>query len=28
VKETLRYTPYADRYEGLAESLGLYRRVR
>lgn len=27
-KETLRYTPYADRYEPLAESLGIYRRVR
>jgi chemotaxis protein methyltransferase CheR len=28
VKETLRYTPFVDRYEPLVESLGLYRRVR
>jgi chemotaxis protein methyltransferase CheR len=28
VKESLRYTPYAERYEPLAEPLGLYRRVR
>jgi chemotaxis protein methyltransferase CheR len=28
VKESLRYTPFADRYEPLVESLGLYRRVR
>lgn len=28
VKETMRYTPFADRYEPLVESLGLYRRVR
>lgn len=28
IKESLRYTPFADRYEPLVESLGLYRRVR
>jgi chemotaxis protein methyltransferase CheR len=28
VKESLRYTPYAERYEPMAESLGLYRRIR
>ena len=28
VKESLRSTPYAERYEPMAESLGLYRRVR
>ena len=28
VKESLRYTPHADRYEPLAESLGIFRRVR
>jgi chemotaxis protein methyltransferase CheR len=28
VRESLRFTPQADRYEPLAESLGLYRRVR
>ena len=27
-KESLRFTPVADRYEPLVESLGLYRRVR
>ena len=28
VKESLRYSRYADRYEPLVESLGIYRRVR
>jgi chemotaxis protein methyltransferase CheR len=28
LKESLRYTPFAERYEPLSESLGLYRRVR
>jgi len=28
LKESMRYTPFADRYEPLVESLGLYRRVR
>ena len=28
IKENLRYTPHADRFEPLAEPLGLYRRVR
>jgi chemotaxis protein methyltransferase CheR len=28
IKESLRYTPFVDRYEPLVESLGLYRRVR
>jgi chemotaxis protein methyltransferase CheR len=28
VRESLRFSPLADRYEPLAESLGLYRRVR
>ena len=28
VKESTRYTPFADRYEPLSEPLGLYRRVR
>ena len=28
VKESMRFTPFADRYEPLVESLGLYRRVR
>jgi len=28
IRESMRFTPYADRYEALVESLGLYRRVR
>ena len=28
IKESMRYTPFVDRYEPLVESLGLYRRVR
>ena len=28
VKENIRFTPYVDRYEALAEPLGIYRRVR
>jgi chemotaxis protein methyltransferase CheR len=28
IKESMRYTSFADRYEPLVESLGLYRRVR
>jgi chemotaxis protein methyltransferase CheR len=28
LNETLRYTPFAERYEPLVESLGLYRRMR
>jgi chemotaxis protein methyltransferase CheR len=28
IRESMRFTPYADRYEPLVESLGLYRRVR
>jgi hypothetical protein len=27
-RETLRFTPYVDRYEALDDALRIYRRVR